>query len=80
MIQSMDSIIFLFKITCDYWIPLLISSVSEIGWTLGFQIGLPVGMVLGAHFGSPLGYSMKMLLGFSIGNYFRTWEGYLVVI
>ena len=42
---------------------LLRASRSELGWVLGFELGLSVGMVLVAHVVSPLGYSINMFLG-----------------
>ena len=35
-------------------------------------------MVLGAPVGYPLGYSINMLIGLELENYFGTQEGYLV--
>ena len=35
-------------------------------------------MVLGAPVGSLFSYSINMLLGLELGNYFGKWEGYLV--
>ena len=37
-------------------------------------------MVMGAHLGYPIGYSINMLLGLELGNYFGTWEASLVVV
>ena len=42
---------------------LLRASRSELGWVMGFELGLSVGMVLVAHVVSPLGYSINMFLG-----------------
>ena len=74
----MKSIRYLFRINCVSWIPHLRASGSELGWALGFELGLLVGMVLGAPVGYPLGYSIIMFLGLELGNYFGTWEEYLV--
>ena len=60
------------------WMPILRKSGSEIIWYLGFEIGFPVRKALGSPFGSTLGYSINMLLVFSLWNYFGIWEGYLV--
>ena len=43
----------------------------------GLELGLSVGMVLVVPVGYPLGYSINMLLGLSLVNYFGTYEGYL---
>ena len=51
---------------------------SEIGWDLGFELGLPVVMVLVTPFWSPLGYPINLLLGLAIDNSFIPWGGYLV--
>ena len=50
------------------------TSGSEIVWALGFELGSSVDMVLLAPVGSPLGYSINMLLGLALENYFGTWE------
>ena len=47
---------------------------------MGFEPGLPVGMVLGSLVGFPLGYPINMLLGLSLFNSFGIWEGYLVEV
>ena len=74
MIQRMKSIIYLCRLTCDSCLPLLRTSGSEIVWALGFELGSSVDMVLLAPVGSPLGYSINMLLGLALANYFVTWE------
>ena len=55
------------------------TSGSEIDWDMGFELGFSVEMVMGSSVGSPFGYYINMLLGLALENYFRTWEGYLVV-
>ena len=50
MIFSINSIIFLCKISCDYWLTHLRPSGSEIVWSMGFELDFSVGMVLGALF------------------------------
>ena len=50
----------------------------DLGWYLVFELGLSFFMVMVAPVGSPLGYSINMLLGMALFNYFVTWEGYLV--
>ena len=55
---------FLCRITCTSWIPRLRTSGSDIGWDMGFELILLVGMVRVAPIGSPLVYSITMLLGF----------------
>ena len=55
--------------TCDYWLPHLKQSGSE--------IRLAFGMVLREYFGYTLGYSIYKFLVLKHGNYFGTWEGYL---
>ena len=51
---------------------LLRASRSELELVLGFEIGLSVGVVMVAPVGSPIGYSINMLLGLSLVNYFDT--------
>ena len=45
---------------------------SELGWDLGFEIGFSVDIALGAPVGSPLVYSINMLLGLELFDYFVT--------
>ena len=40
---------------------------------MDFELGLPVGTVMISHVGYRLGYSINMLLGLELGNYFVTW-------
>ena len=56
MIRRMKIIRYIFRITCASWLPHLRISGSDIGWYLGSELGLSVGMVLLAPVGSPLGY------------------------
>ena len=72
MILRMNSIIFIFVLTNTSWIPHLISYVYEHGWNLGFELVIPVSMVLVAPFGSPLGYSINIFIGLVLGNSFGT--------
>ena len=66
------------KLNCASWLPHLRISGSELGWTLVFDLGLSVGMVLVAPVGSLLGYPINKLLGLENFNSFGTWEVYLV--
>ena len=76
----MKSIKYICRLSRDSWLPRLRTYGSELDWALGFDLGLLVNMVLVAPVGSPLGYSINMLLGLALCNYFGTREGYLVVI
>ena len=78
IIWSIKSIIYLCRLTGASWIPLLRTYGSELGWALGFELGLSDGMVLGAIFQSSIGYSINMFPVLEICHYFGTWEGYLV--
>ena len=69
----MKVIRFLLILNCVYWIPLLIASEYHIGWSMGFELGLSVVIVLVAHVGSPLEGSIIMLLGLALGNSFVKW-------
>ena len=40
IIRRMNSIVFIFRLTCDSWIPPLRASGSDLGWDLGFELGL----------------------------------------
>ena len=50
MIWKINSIIFICILFCASWVPCLRSSGSEIVWSLGFELVLPVGRVMGAPF------------------------------
>ena len=69
---------YLCKLNCASWLPHLRISGSELGWTLVFDLGLSVGMVLVAPVGSLLEYPINKLLGLENFNSFGTWEVYLV--
>ena len=66
------------RIFCASCIPHLRTSRSDIGWALGFDLGFTFGIFMGAPVGYLLKCSMIMLLVFTLGNYFGTWEGCLV--
>ena len=74
----MKNIIFLCRLTCASCLHRLVTYGSEIDWDMRFKFGLEVGMVLGEPVGSSLVYSVNMLIGLALGNYFGTWEGSLV--
>ena len=74
----MKSIRYPCRLTCAYLHPCLITSGSDIGCAMGFDFGLTVGMVLQSPVGYPLWYLINRFLGLVIGNYFGTWENYLV--
>ena len=78
MIRRSKSILFLCILTCASWTTRLRISGSELGWDMGFELGLSVGMVLGAPVGFPLVYQIKIFFGLEPGNFFGTWEVYLV--
>ena len=77
MLWGMNSIIFIWRLTCTVWIPCLRAYGSELGWFMGFELILIFGMVMRAYVGSPLGYSINMLLGLALGNSFDAQEWYL---
>ena len=56
----------------------MITSGSDLGWDLVFELGFSVDMMMVVPIGSPLGYSINMLLGLALVNYFGTWEVSLV--
>ena len=58
----------------------MITSGSELGWNLGFELVFSVDMVLVVPVGYPLGYSIDIILGFTIDNYIGTLKGSLVVV
>ena len=78
MILRIKSIIYICRLNCVSLLPHLRTSGSDIGWSLVFEFGFRVGMVMRAHLGYPIGYSINMLLGLEIGNYFGAWEASLV--
>ena len=55
-------------------------SGSDLGWALGFEVGLFFYMMMGAHLEYPLGYSINMFLVLELDKSVGTWEGYLVVV
>ena len=78
MIWRMKSISYLWRLTCAYWLPHLITYGSGIGWVQGFEPGLQAVLVLVEPVGYSLGYSIGMLLDLSLRNYFGPLERYLV--
>ena len=70
--RRMKSIRYLCRITCASCISHLITSGSEIGWPLGFELVFSVGMVLVSPVGYPIGDSVNMLLDLTLCNYFGT--------
>ena len=58
--------------------PSLANIWSELAWTIGFELRFSVDMGLVAPVGYSLGYSINMLLGLALCNYFGTWKGSLV--
>ena len=74
----MKSIGYIFRVTCASWIPQLRTYGYDIGWDMGFEFVFSVDIVLGETVGSPLVYSINMLLGLVIFNYFCTWGIYLL--
>ena len=79
LIWRIRNIRYIWRLTCVSWLPTLITSGSELGWNLGFELGFSVNMVLVAPVGSPLGYSISILLVLVIDNYSGTWESSLGV-
>ena len=70
MILNMNINISIFILTCASWLPRLIIYGSELVWDVGFDLGLSVVMVLGAPIGYPRGYSINILIGLALFNYF----------
>ena len=68
MIARMDSIRILCRITCDYLLYLLRASGSELSCDLVFELGFSVGMMMRATVGSPIEDTIRVLIGFTLGN------------
>ena len=75
----MESVRYIFRLTCAYWITHLRTPGSELRWYLAFELDFLVDMVIVAPVGYPLGYSINMLLGLALCNWFGTQEGSLVI-
>ena len=66
IIQRMESIGYILRLTCVSWLPHLRSSGSEIFCDQGYKLGLSVGMVLRASVGYLLRYYINVLLGLEL--------------
>ena len=76
----MNSIIFIYKLTCESWIPCLRAYGYGLCWYLLFELVFPVGMVMVVPVGYPVDDSINIFIGLLIGISFGTWEGSLVKV